>query len=180
MTQLTMDVPRVDELVTRGLYAETLMTTPEAAILPLPPRRESVKLARDFADETLRRWDLRRLSDALGLVVSELVTNALIHAYPSDRGGFRGAIDRPVVKPRNTVRRRSVIHLGLLDAPRHVLCAVTDPSVAAPVARDFDDCSESGRGLQLVSCYTADWGWRPMVAAGHPVGKVVWARFDLD
>jgi anti-sigma regulatory factor (Ser/Thr protein kinase) len=179
MTELALDVPSVDELIVRGLYAQRPKSAPDVAVLPLPPRRESVKMARDFTDQTLRHWDLRGLCDELGLVVSELVTNAVIHAYPAYpavAGGLSGVTGR--AKDRSVVRR-SVIHLGLLDAPRHVLCAVTDPSVSAPVPCEFDDSAESGRGLQLVSCYSADWGWRPLVVAGHPVGKVVWARFDL-
>ncbi|HEV2451249.1 MAG TPA: hypothetical protein VGS62_04925, partial [Streptosporangiaceae bacterium] len=59
------------------------LAAPEAG-LALPPHPGSVRTARDFTASMLRRWGMPVLSGEAGLVVSELVTNALRH-------GLRGA-----------------------------------------------------------------------------------------
>ncbi|MCL2729487.1 MAG: ATP-binding protein, partial [Actinomycetia bacterium] len=54
-----------------------------------------------------------------------------------------------------------------------VVCAVRDPSVTAPIAKDPDYVAETGRGLHLVGSFSENWGWHPLSGAG----KVVWALF---
>jgi hypothetical protein len=121
----------------------------------------SVRRARDFTVATLRRWGLAALADDIIVVVSELLTNALRHTG-QDGGSEPG-------------RRIGgwPIRFGLLSPGGCVLCAVADPSPAAPVMREPDYLAETGRGLHVIAALCADWGW---TAPGQD-GKVVWARF---
>jgi hypothetical protein len=115
----------------------------------------SVKAARDFAGATLRRWGLAGLGNDVGVVVSELLTNALRHALPRPTG---------FVAP-------APIRIGLLHPGPCVLCAVADPSDQIPVLRDPDYLAETGRGLHVIASLSDRWGW----TAPSRSGKVVWA-----
>jgi anti-sigma regulatory factor (Ser/Thr protein kinase) len=116
----------------------------------------SVRAARDFTLATLHRWSAADRSYDIAIVVSELLTNALRHARPGSGD------DRP---------RRS-IRLGLLQLGPGVLCAVADPSTAAPVLRPPGSLGETGRGLHIVCALSDRWGY-----ASSGTGKVVWAMF---
>lgn len=134
----------------------------------LRPQPESVKVARDFAKTTLRSWGMVDLLDDLGLVVSELVTNALRHAL-SPRSGTTAPASPLPVGPDG----ERPFQLSLQRNGAHVVCAVTDPSNDIPVRREPDHIAETGRGLHLVECFSRAWGWTPL--SDH--GKVVWALF---
>lgn len=166
MSRSAVGVPVWDDLVELGLITQRAVAAEDAAACPLPPRRESVRLARAFAEETLERWGLADLFDLAALVISELVTNALVHGFP------RRVVDRCVALPYEDGYS---IHLGLVHDGRHVVCAVTDPSDAAPVTCHPDDDAETGRGLYLVESFSESWGWSPLPRADARVGKVVWA-----
>ena len=115
----------------------------------------SVRVAREFALATLQRWGVAERSEDIAIVISELLTNALRHALP---------------EPGHT----RPIRLGLLQPGPCLLCAVTDPSRAAPIPqapREF--LSETGRGLQIICALSDRWGYTPLSDAG----KVVWATF---
>lgn len=134
-----------------------------AASCSLPARYEAVGSARQFTRKTLSQWELEERFDDVALVVSELVTNALRHALPSDTPREQG----PPVR------------LHLMRWTSRLVCAVRDPSDDSPVARETDDdfSAESGRGLFLVDSFSDSWGWHPL--AGALRGKVVWALFQL-
>jgi Histidine kinase-like ATPase domain len=117
----------------------------------------SVRAARDFAGATLRRWGMADLGNDVGVVVSELLTNALRHALP------RPARPAPAAP----------IRIGLLYPGPCVLCAVADPSDEVPVVREPDYFAESGRGLHVIASLSERWGW---TAPGRS-GKLVWATF---
>jgi anti-sigma regulatory factor (Ser/Thr protein kinase) len=110
-----------------------------------------------------RRWARKRLAgsgldpdaplaEALVLVVSELVTNAVVHTgnpavlrlvFPGDR------------------------------RPPRVRVEVEDASSRPPSPRHAGDEAVSGRGLELVECLCDRWGWHP-----EGSGKRVWCEFD--
>ena len=117
----------------------------------------SVHAARDFTIATLRRWGTAERSQDIAVVVSELLTNALRHALP--RAGD--------TRPRRPIR------LGLLQPGPCVLCAVADPSKAAPSLRVPGSLAETGRGLPIICALSDQWGYTTL----SDTGKVVWAVF---
>jgi anti-sigma regulatory factor (Ser/Thr protein kinase) len=116
----------------------------------------SVRAARDFTVATLHRWGAAERSYDIAIVVSELVTNALRHALP-------GCGD---ARPRRPIR------LGLLQLRPCLLCAVADPSRAAPVPPPAGSLGETGRGLHIICALSDRWGYTT-----SDTGKVVWAMF---
>ncbi|MEU3824262.1 ATP-binding protein [Streptomyces sp. SID486] len=137
----------------------------DAASCALPARYEAVREARHFTRDTLDKWDVGDRFDDICLVVSELVTNALRHAVPSE-------------PPRRGDPHHPSVRLHLMRWTERLVCAVRDPSHETPVPREADDFSaESGRGLFLVDSFADSWGWHPL--AGTLDGKVVWALFRL-
>jgi hypothetical protein len=121
------------------------------------PLAGSIAGARTFTLRVLQRWEVDDYADDIAAVVSELLANALRHALPP----AGGAATRP-------------IRLGLLDPGWCLLCAVADPSPLAPVRRQPDWLEESGRGLQVVTSLSDQWGF---CVAPDLQGKVVWATF---
>jgi PAS domain S-box-containing protein len=121
-----------------------MTSAPESFDQVLPPRPSSVAAARGLVRELLtvaRRDDL--LDDAV-LLVSEIVTNALIHAGSSMRVQGR------------------VGELGLR-------VEVSDTSPHHPALRDYADTASTGRGLTLLVELVDKWGVSPA-----EVGKTVW------
>jgi anti-sigma regulatory factor (Ser/Thr protein kinase) len=121
------------------------------------PDPESVTFARHFTASALERWDLRPLTDDVGLVVTELVTNALRHSLPP----------RPA-EPSGPIRLR------LIRQAPYLLCGIQEAGTEVPRPREPDFIAETGRGLHLVESFSSMWGW--VRCAG---GKMVWALFSL-
>lgn len=117
----------------------------------------SVRAGRDFTVDTLRRWGTAERSPDIAIVVSELLTNALRHA----------------IAPSGSTQPRKPIRLGLLHPGSFVLCAVADPSRAAPVPQMPSSLAETGRGLHIICALSDQWGYTTTADAG----KVVWAMF---
>ncbi len=92
-----------------------------------------------------------RYRDSGALVVSELVTNALLHGTPP---GYLIYLALDI----NSIRLRVEVH----DARRDRV-----PVLAAP---GLD--GEAGRGLQLVKSLAERWGCCPR----EPRGKIVWCE----
>jgi len=130
---------------------------PRVATRTLGADAGSVRAAREFTLATLHRWGTADRSQDVAIVVSELLTNALRHALP-------GTDD---ARPRRPIR------LGLVQPGPFVLCAVADPSQAAPVPQPRGSLAESGRGLHIIRALSDQWGY----TAPSDTGKVVWAMF---
>lgn len=115
----------------------------------------SVRVAREFARATLQRWGISERREDVAIVISELLTNALRHALPQPGHA------RP-------------IRLGLLQPGPCLLCAVTDPSRAAPIPQvPPESLPETGRGLHIICALSDRWGYTTL----SDTGKVVWATF---
>lgn len=109
--------------------------------------------ARRLVTEALERWECEQALDTVQLLVSELVTNAVVHAN-----------SRPAV--------------AVILLPEVVRIEVTDSCSTQPEPREASDEDESGRGMLLLDEMASRWGVQPL-----PVGKTVWfevPRFDTD
>ena len=104
----------------------------------------SARRARRLVLEALDDWGLDSLADDASLLVSEVVTNSLLHA--------RSAIDLRVMRSDSGVR-----------------IEVHDLSPNLPSPRTYDGEAVTGRGLEIVSCTASNWG-----AEQSETGKVVW------
>ncbi|MEU6945068.1 ATP-binding protein [Streptomyces sp. NPDC046316] len=116
----------------------------------LPARTESVSRARRLAEERLILWgcapDIR---DTVTLIVSELVTNAVVH----------------------TASRHVVCELR--EGEEQLRIAVRDEGgLGDPRIRDCGE-EERGRGLVLVEALSHAWG---ADSTGHGTARVVWAE----
>jgi Histidine kinase-like ATPase domain len=131
--------------------------SPSAVGCQLGRGLQSARTARRLTRNTLREWGLESLVEDAEIIVGEFVANAVTHATASNGGH----------------RRSGAEHLGLrlLRRTGEVICAVLDPSAAAPVLRVPAGGEEAGRGLQMVDALSDVWGWSPV--AGR--GKAVWA-----
>ncbi|WP_286157424.1 SpoIIE family protein phosphatase [Streptomyces somaliensis] len=112
----------------------------------LPADPSVVAEARRLVRRKLTEWGLAHMEFTTGLVVSELVTNAVRYG-----GG-------------------DPVSLRLLH-DETLVCEVSDHSDSSPRIRRAGTTEEGGRGLFLVAQFTRRWGARFM-----PQGKTVWAE----
>jgi anti-sigma regulatory factor (Ser/Thr protein kinase) len=147
-----MSTVYADVLLSGGLVAERApLQETGSAHLELPAVPESAGAARRFALYLAGpQWSLPVDADALELLVSELVTNAIKACR--DRAGAM------------VVLAMTRLVGGGLQVD------VWDPVPAPKLrARRPDDAQDGGRGLFLVQELAAAWGWRPGVVAGTQV-----------
>jgi hypothetical protein len=121
---------------------------PVEAAIELPGEPVSVAAARAFLRGRLAAWRASGLEQAASLVVSELVSNAIVHG-------------------------RSRFRLHVILAGGTLRLEVGDESSQPPVRTPPRLHAEAGRGLDVVQALSAGWGYRP---AEPPPGKVVWAE----
>ncbi|MFZ4236227.1 ATP-binding protein [Streptomyces murinus] len=137
---------------------------PDATPSPIPlvhedqldytPLPRSVTLARHRTVRLVGEWGYAVLADDVALVVSELMTNALLH------GSLRGRL----------------IRLRVLTTAATLRVEVSDPrGERRPNLRAVPGDQQFGRGLLLVQALADDWGVAPRVG----VGKTVWAQWSL-
>ncbi|WP_238431305.1 SpoIIE family protein phosphatase [Streptomyces cavernae] len=108
---------------------------------------DAVMHARRFTARTLRSWRIAEAADSVLLVVSELVTNALVHT-------------------------QGAVRLDLTLAADRVRVTVSDSSPRAPAKPVIVDWEATGgRGLLLVEAMSASWGTVPVGG-----GKQVWSE----
>ena len=118
---------------------------------PGRPTCKHVATARDFVSEQLVRHRLDHEVDILRLVVSELVTNAVLHA-------------------------RSPFVVTVAQVDHTLTLAVWDESVVLPPEPLRPSTRrQRGRGLNIVEHLSSQWG-----VTHERGGKTVWARFALD
>jgi hypothetical protein len=131
-----------------------LGSMPFRSFLRLGALRSAPGSARGHAVNVLTEWGLRYLEHSVAVVISELLTNAVLATEE---------LAWPAGPPS--------VGLWLRGAPNEVYVLVEDAVSAAPVPRVTGDLDESGRGLSVVVPeYSADWGWYEVTG-----GKVTWA-----
>jgi two-component sensor histidine kinase len=113
---------------------------------------ESVGAARAFVAGTIPdvTTDIR---DSVALMVSELATNALVHAT----GGFEVVVDR---------------------SDHEVFVSISDRGEGTPVLQAPPSSEPHGRGLRIVDTLSDGWGISPLSDGGRH-GKTVWFRMSL-
>ena len=115
------------------------------------PDVSSVGDARRFVADTLAAWDADDLSWTAMLLVTELATNAVLHAMTS----YDVTLEH---------RHDGTLRLG-----------VTDGSPRKPRPRDYALDATTGRGLGLVGSLAMAWG-----TSARPDGKTVWCDVAPD
>jgi anti-sigma regulatory factor (Ser/Thr protein kinase) len=110
----------------------------------------SASQARTFVSGHLVDHRLPHLLDAARVVVSELATNALVHA-------------------------RTAFIVTLAGADQTLLLTVRDGSARLPSRTPTQAMDTSGRGLEIVGMLSLDWGIDQDVAGS----KSVWAAFAM-
>jgi len=155
-----------------------------------PAEPIQVSEARRSAQETLLRWGLEPEQAKLAcLLVSEVVTNAVLHAAasPSPRREF--AFETVGPPPAATMLAESwedrldgMLHavgkeitLRLRRGESAVWVEVFDPDLRLPRIRSAGETDEGGRGLYLVDQLATRWGSRPTRD-----GKAVWFELPID
>lgn len=114
------------------------------AEVTLTPTSSSVGAARSFLRRTLTEWDAPELEWHASQVLSELATNAVLHAGTD----FTASVDLA----------DDVLRLQVRDGSRR-----------APRPRRYGLGATTGRGLGLVGALAQDWGVEP-----DGSGKTVW------
>ncbi len=109
--------------------------------------------ARRFVAEALVQWRLGELVETAELLVSELVTNALLHAHTS-------------------------VKLAVRATGPAVRIEVCDTSPALPSAQRHHEEAQTGRGLELVEQLAHSWGVDVHHESGMVTGKSVWFQLS--
>ncbi|MFG1805523.1 ATP-binding protein [Streptomyces sp. NPDC049040] len=125
---------------------------PEVPVVPtvwrFPAHPASVRRARHAVAEALPHGLAPGLGSELGLITSELVTNAVRYGTCGD----------------------DVVELVLWPADGHYWLAVSDPGAGRPALGHLPpDDAESGRGLLLVDSLAAVWAVVPRRCRGKSV-----------
>ena len=143
----------VDDVIAVAGLLETVASALAADRTRLAADPRSSAGARRFVEETLRRWDCAEALDIVKLLVSELVTNSVIHAG--------SAADVAVLLKDDALR-----------------IEVTDDGGGRVDPRRAADDATSGRGMELVASMSSSWG-----VDVSPTGKTVWfevPRLDAE
>ena len=115
----------------------------------LPPAATTPADARQIARQACRDWGIPNAADDVSLVVSELVTNAVVHA-------------------------KTPLILAIEREGPTLAVAVGDGQPAAPWLTAQSPESSGGRGIALVSRLSTNWGVVRTV-----LGKTVWASLNV-
>ena len=116
----------------------------------LPPEPTSARACRRFLLSTLEEWDADQFADDAVLLLSELVTNAVLHA---------GTEIEVTIQLDDDVLR----------------VEVRDGDPRLPTVRHYSLLSGTGRGLALVAQTARSWDVEPL-----PSGKRVWFELEAS
>lgn len=119
------------------------------ALTELAADLSSAAEARSFVSRILELWGISD-RDAVVLMTSELVTNAVVHA-------------------------RTPLSLSLRSRDGCIRVAVTDDDSRPVHRRRGEATDEDGRGLLLVEAISSAWGVEPLLGGG----KVVWCELCM-
>lgn len=142
--------PRSVDDVTLLVTRTHLMDGERVAEWEVPGDLAAVSRVRAEAMRRLERWDLEHLTFTTGLIISELVTNALRYGSPP-------------------------VRLRLIHDHAVLVCEVIDGSSTAPHLRRAEISDEGGRGLFLVAQFADRWGTRHLAR-----GKIIWTEQALS
>jgi anti-sigma regulatory factor (Ser/Thr protein kinase) len=118
--------------------------------MSLRPEASSARQARRYVAEQLEALGFPEVAPAAELLVSELVTNAVLHA-------------------------RTSVQVGVEPHGSSVRVTVADGSARQPMRRRHSVDSGTGRGLILVEQLSASWGVDLLEG-----GKVVWFELPRE
>lgn len=122
------------------------LEVPQEVSREFSPETDAPHAARRFLEDALRAMGhSERLIEDARLLISELVTNAVVHA-------------------------RAPMSVSIRSQGSRVRLLVHDMSPAQPSPRPTSLDAPSGRGLQLIAALARDWG-----VTTSPTGKTVWA-----
>ena len=141
--------PQLDyllELLERVGRQRTGQTALHLAAVPT-----SAGQARAFTREALQGWDVDDVVDDALVVVSELVSNAVMHA-------------------------RTDCELRLSVSPVALRVEVLDSGRGTPDPLASSSTRDHGRGLHLIGALAAAWGVEPVDGPVDGPGKMVWAE----
>jgi anti-sigma regulatory factor (Ser/Thr protein kinase) len=140
----------IDSSVPRpaSLEASAALGLPDVEVAAVfPAQTRAPRSARHFVAQTLRDWGHGGLLlDDAQLLVTELATNAVVHA-------------------------RSPFSVVVRSEGAGVRLSVRDGSPMTPVMRDHDPIATSGHGLRIVDALAVNWDVEPKAD-----GKTVWAE----
>ena len=139
----------LDEIIAAADLLDVVRRVLDETRRRLPRDATSGRAARQMVSETLERWNDREPEDAVELLVTELVTNAIFHG-------------------------RSEPEVALLLLPGAIRVEVADDSPTMPRLNRAELDAESGRGVALVEELASRWGAEPTQAGG----KTVWFEID--
>jgi anti-sigma regulatory factor (Ser/Thr protein kinase) len=115
----------------------------------LPPEPASATRARQLARDRLAVVCEPEVLDTVALLVTELVTNSILHA-------------------------RTPLQLEIEARPHCIRVCVEDTSPQQPEVHHYDADAVTGRGLALVEHLATSWG-----VDRTPTGKVVWCEIAI-
>lgn len=121
---------------------------PQASTV-LPPEPSSARACRRFLVATLDSWHADQFADDAVLLVSELVTNSVLHAGTEIR-----------------------VEVALRDEVLRV--EVSDGNPMLPAVKHYSLLSGTGRGMALVAGTAAKWDAEALPGGG----KRVWFELD--